>query len=391
MKITKQMVCIPLEGDRPFNRYTLLYTATVPLRCVLTYREDTAEIQEDFFLEVGNGQTFSSYIGNYLVCKQADSVCSLMVETMTDAEGEFICHALTLETVPVLAEKTYYFENDRYRVGVELCWGGGLSYLMDKKCPVEGLENLLNCHDTGRLVQQSYYGTSDPPYVCGEFMGNRWGYNPVQGGDRGNHKSKLIDVRVSDGEVYVKCRPRDWGHDGGTTYAYMENRYRLEGDVLRVENRFVDFSGWIHPVRSQEMPAFYTVSYLNNYYWYDGDKPWTDDALSIRNDLPFWPTDWAYCTFIPREGNTEVWSAFADDGGYGLGIFTPNIQHTLAGRHEYDGSKDPMAGSCGYIAPIRQMALECFQPVQYTYLIAAGQVEDIRAQFKAHRKPFLSH
>ena len=76
MKITQQMVCIPLEGDRPFNRYTLLYTATVPLRCVLTYREDTAEIQEDFFLEVGNGQTFSSYIDNYLVCKQADSVCS---------------------------------------------------------------------------------------------------------------------------------------------------------------------------------------------------------------------------------------------------------------------------------------------------------------------------
>ena len=88
---------------------------------------------------------------------------------------------------------------------MELCWGGGLSYLADKKCPVEGLENILNNFDTGRLIQQSYYGTGEPPYVRGEFMGNSWCYNPVQGGDRGNHKSKLVDVRITEGEVYVKC------------------------------------------------------------------------------------------------------------------------------------------------------------------------------------------
>jgi hypothetical protein len=165
----------------------------------------------------------------------------------------------------------------------------------------------------------------------------------------------------------------------------MENWYRLEGDILVVKNRFVDFSGWSHPLCNQEVPAFYTVSYLNNYFFYDGEAPWTDGELSVRRELPFWPTDWAACTFVPKAGNTEVWSAFADDSGYGLGLFTPNIHCTLAGRHEYDGSKDPAAVSCGYIAPIRKLALESFRPVEYAYLIAAGHVADLRAAFKAHR------
>ena len=381
---------VPLSTHRPFNRYILTYTCDAPLRGAVVYATAEGTREEDFFLEAGEEREFSSYIDSYLSHGMAEGVLSLRFSTISHEKGRFDLLGFDTRQEEVFAEQTYYLENQRYRVGIELCWGGGLSYLADKACPVEGLENLLNRFDTGRLVQQSYYGTSEPPYVCGEFMGSRWGYNPVQGGDRGNHKSKLIETRLSDGEVYVKCRPRDWGHDGGTTYAYMENWYRLEGDVLVVKNRFVDFSGWTHPLRDQEVPAFYTVSYLNNYYWYGGDRPWTDDALSVKGDLPFWPTDWAACTFIPGEGNTEVWSAFADDGGYGLGLFTPHIHRTLAGRHAYDGSKDPESASCGYIAPIRRMALECFKPVEYTYLLAAGQVEEIRDCFKSHREEGIS-
>ena len=165
----------------------------------------------------------------------------------------------------------------------------------------------------------------------------------------------------------------------------MENWYRLDGDYLIVDNRFVDFSGWTHPMAGQEVPAFYTVSYLNNYYWYDGDKPWTDDALSVKSDLPFWPDDWPYCTFSPKKGNTELWSAFVDDNGYGLGLYTPNVSRTVAGRHMYDASKDPAAVSCNYIAPLRAIQLKCFKPVTYSYFITAGQLSDIRARFKARK------
>ncbi len=387
---TRTDTTVNLSENRSFNQYRLSYSSTAPLRCALTYRAGEESRSEEFFLEAGEGMTFSSYIDGYLRHGVADAALTLSVRTIAHDSAEFHLGALTFETVPVLAETTYFFENHRYRVGVELCWGGGLSYLCDKTCPVEGLENLLNRYDTGRLVQQSYYGTSEPPYECGEFMGNRWGYNPVQGGDRGNHKSKLIDARVTADEVYVKCRPRDWGHDGGVTYAYMENWYRLDGDCLVVDNRFVDFSGWVHPVRSQEVPAFYTVSYLGNYHWYDGDRPWSGEALSCKRDLPFWPTDWPYCTFRLKAGNTETWSAFVDDAGYGLGLFTPGVRKLLAGRHAYDGSKDPDAGSCGYIAPVVMLALRCFEPVEYRYLLTAGALDTIRARF-AERAPGMEN
>lgn len=402
MKITSSPTPVCLDAsatERAFNQYVLTYSSSIPLTGEITYTDmsdqDHPTRTETFFLEAGDNATFSSYTDKYLNHQLATEVISLTLAAIPTAdspapEGEFTLWSFALNVCPVLAEKTFFFENERYRVGVELCWGGGLSYLLDKKCPVEGLGNLLNNYDTGRLIQQSYYGTSQPPYELGEFMNQKWCYNPVQGGDRGNHKSKLVDARISDGEVYVKCRPRDWGHDGGNTFAYMENWYRLDGDYLVVDNRFVDFSGYDHPMAGQEVPAFYTVSYLNNYHWYDGDKPWTGGDLSVKSDLPFWPDDWPYCTFKPKAGNTEVWSAFADDNGYGLGLYTPNIFHTIAGRHMYDGSKDPAAASCNYIAPLAKKQIVCFEPITYSYLIVAGQLTDIRAAFTARKDEILN-
>ncbi len=382
LTVTRDEKRLPVALSKAFNQYVLTYSSDVPLRCVLSYAANGKVHDEEFFLEAGERRRFSSYIDEFLQHGTADAAEALSVRTITHERGTFVLHEIAVACVPAPAETTCFFENERYRVGVELCWGGGLSYLQDKRCPVAGLENLLNRADTGRLVQQSYYGTGEPPYECGEFMGDRWAYNPVQGGDRGNHKSRLIDARVSEREVYVKCRPRDWGHDGGKTYSYMENWYRLEGDLLVVDNRFVDFSGWTHPVRTQEVPAFYTVSYLGHYHWYDGEAPWTDAPLSCRDDLPFWPTDWPYCTFCLQPGNTESWSAFTDHTGYGLGLFTPDTKRRLAGRFAYDGSKNPEAGSCGYIAPTVNLAIRCFEPIEYRYLLAAGTLPAIRAAFK---------
>ncbi len=365
---------------RAFNQYVLRYSSPVPLKGTLSYTADGTTVTEDFFLKKGENVTFSSYIDAYLdgKCGEAGKIRLVLSDiTLPLTDEKTVRIEVSFQKVPVIAEKTFFFENERYRVGVELAWGGGLSYFADKKCTVDGLENLLNHFDTGRLVQQSYYGMNRPPYVLGEFMGKPWCYNPVQGGDRGGNKSKLVDMRIGDGEVYVKCRPRDWGHDGGTTYAYMENVYRLDGDCLVVDNAFTDYSGWDHQKSTQELPAFYTVSYLNNYYWYEGDKPWTGDALSCRSDLPFWPDDWNYCTFRYAPENAETWSAFADDGGYGIGLFTPGAENTFAGRCSYNGSKDPGDASTNYIAPTRKVKLICYETLRYRYLICAGQLEQI--------------
>ena len=99
--------------------------------------------------EAGEDMTFASYMDGYLRHMTAKAALSMTVRAISHESGEFTLHSFAAETVPVLAEKTFYFENERYRVGVELCWGGGLSYLEDKKCPVEGLVNILNNFDTG--------------------------------------------------------------------------------------------------------------------------------------------------------------------------------------------------------------------------------------------------
>ena len=178
MKITRQDTLLPLKSEGVFNRYMITYTASIPLRCSITYTEQGRERTEEFFLEAGENTTFASYMDGYLRHMTADAVVSMTVRSISHDEGDFELLSFGVEAVPVLAEKTFFFENERYRVGVELCWGGGLSYLEDKTCPVEGLVNILNNFDTGRLIQQSYYGTGEPPYVRGEFMGQSWGYNP---------------------------------------------------------------------------------------------------------------------------------------------------------------------------------------------------------------------
>lgn len=362
-----------------FNRYMLNYSADAAVLGHISYRVDGEVTEEEFFLEAGEKMTFRSLIDGYLAGKVAKAPVEVRVDFIKGG-SEIRIHSMQTELVEVYAGDTYYMENERYRIGIELAWGGGLSYLADKQAP-EGLGNLLNNYDTGRLVQQSYYGTSEPPFVCGEFMGQRWGYNPVQGGDRTNAKSKLVDLEITEGSVYVKCRPRDWGHEAWYTPSYMENTYAFDGDVVRVDNRFVDFSGWEHPKRGQEVPAFYTISYLGNFWFYDGEKPWTGDELSVRRDLIFWPEDWPRHRFPLPEGDTETWCAWTDDNDWGIGLYVPGVELLVGGRHMYNGTKEPHHAATNYVAPLKSLKLQSFVPLEYSYLIYTGSLADIRAKF----------
>ena len=228
------------------------------------------------------------------------------------------------------------------------------------------------------------------PFVCGEFMGQRWSYNPVQGGDRTNAKSKLVDVEVTDHSVYIKCRPRDWGHEAWYTPSYMENTYAFDGDVVRVDNRFVDFSGWEHPKTGQEVPAFYTISYLGNFWFYDKEQPWTGDELSVRRDLIFWPEDWPRHRFPLPKGDTETWCAWTDDNDWGIGLYVPGVEMLIGGRHAYNGTKEPHDAACNYVAPLKAIKLQSFVPLEYSYLIYSGSLADIRAKF-TEKKDFCTN
>ena len=381
-----------------FNRFTLTYTASHALRGTLIYTEDGREVSDPFFLEPGT-HTFSCVILDYLKGTTVQSPSALVFETIpvmtgknpdtyeTPTEVTLTIADVHFEIYPVYNtdDNTYYIENGRYKLGIRMNWGGGVNYIEDYECKLPEVKNIINQFDTGRLIQQSYYGIgAHDGYQPEVFNNSRWVYNPVQGGDQHNNHSRIIDIVVGEQSVYIKSQPQDWSMNGRITPSYMENTYILDGDYIRVDNRFVDFSGWLHPCTSQEVPAFYTVSCLDRFTWYGGVKPWTGDDLSVRTDLNFWgdPKYAQDSAFHIRESNTETWCAWTNThADYGLGLYVPNTDYYTGGRHMYDQSPDPMSASCNYVAPLVAVQIKPFTPIEYSYLMTAGSVSEIRAKF----------
>ena len=377
--------------EEEFNRFTMHYSADRPLRIFVTY-SDTKK--EDFYLEAGT-QDFSALISEFLNKEYGRSITEIRVESCVDGPASFSLTSLSTEQREVPEETTVYVENGRYKLGVALHMGGGINYLEDKKDGDPRLASLINRHDGGRLLQQSYYGVMEnDEYKPGDYNGTPWCYNPVQGGNVKGDKSRIIDFVVSENKIYVKAQPSDWGASLPIAPAYMENTYTLHDDRVQVDNRFVDFSGWEHRYASQELPAFYTVSYLKCFSLYNGTKPWTGDTLSYRDDLDFWGSSAFHgdCSFGLRESNTETWCAWTNKkGDFGIGLYVPNVDSFLAGRFIKDESiKSATENPCCYVAPLKTIMLKAFEPLEYSYLVATGSLEDIRKTFTDH-KDFASN
>ena len=317
-------------------------------------------------------------------------------ETCNDQPADFALCVLNTQNYPVYGEgaDTYYIENSRYKLGIRLIWGGGINYLQDKTTTIKRLTNLVNQADTGRLIQQSYYGVQqNNEYTPGKYNGSTWAYNPVQGGDVHQNHSRIIDIVVTEYSVYVKSQPQDWAKNNEITPSYMENTYTVYSDRVQVDNRFTDFSGWTHRYCHQELPAFYTVSYLSRFSLYNGTKPWTDDTMSYRDDLGFWGDSTYYndCTFLMKNSNTETWCAWTNPkDDFGIGLYVPNVDSMLAGRFSFNNSKESTNGATNYVAPVNTILLKSFESLEYSYLIATGSVAEIRSTFKEN-KDFASN
>ena len=380
----------PADTNVDFNRFSLGYTSTQPLYGTVTYAVGSKTVTDDFYLEAGT-DTFSCVISQYLDGKRGKGIVGMTFSTCNGQATDFALCAVQVQDYPVygVGADTYYIENARYKLGIRLIWGGGINYLEDKNSPVSRLTNLVNQADTGRLIQQSYYGVQQNDwYTPSKYNGSTWCYNPVQGGDVAQNHSRIIDIVVTEYSVYVKSQPMDWAKDNSITPSYMENTYTVYSDRIQVDNRFVDFSNWTHRYTHQELPAFYTVSYLSRFTLYNGTKPWTDDTLSYRDDLGFWGDSTYYndCTFLLKNSNTETWCAWTNPAkDFGIGLYVPNVDSYLAGRHAFNNSMDSTNGATNYVAPVNTILLKSFEALEYSYLISTGSVEEMRAVFKANQ------
>jgi len=368
-----------------FNSYSLTYSTDSHLRGEITYLYENEKYTEEFFLEPGEKVNFVSLCDSALKGKTCDSISSVKISAIKSGETSFILEDIAVSTREMPTEDVAYVTDGKYKLGVKLTWGGGVSYLEDLADGDDSISNLLNDHDTGRLIQQSYYGTDSAPYKPAKYGDNMWCYNPVQGGDQYGNRSKLVDFKIADDgkSIWVKCQPLDWAQKKMRTPSYMENTYTIADGCIKVDNRFIDFSGYTHRNAHQELPAFYTISYLSDFVFYNGSNAWKDEALTVKKDLPFWAGNSdAYFNMKSK----ETWCAWVAPTGYGVGVYTPIAEILLAGRHAYNGSKDAHNNATNYVAPLITYKLKTLEAFEYSYYITTGSTEQIRNTFKSFSK-----
>ena len=268
-----------------------------------------------------------------------------------------------------------FIENEYLRLGANLSLGGALTYLSEK-----GKKNLINSADWGRQVQMSFYAPPVPYHPEGWQMAECWkfiGWNPIQSGDYYRNRSRVLEYRAENNEIYVKCIPMHWPLNNCPGECTFEVWYRLDGYCVNVTSRInMDRPDKTqYPARHQELPAVYTNGEWYKAVSYVGKTPFTGDGLTelvTKDDGLGWP----WLNFIP----TENWSALVDDNNYGLGIYIgfTNLSKIGFAVMERKGWGGPRDDQTGYIAPLSAEILDHNATYSYDYSLIVGQVDFIR-------------
>lgn len=266
------------------------------------------------------------------------------------------------ETRPEVAAKLQFLENGRVKIGVDLSSGGSICWF--SKLPEN--RNLLNHADRGRFIQQSYYGKSDGSL----WAGKPWRWNPVQGGDYKGKPAKLLEVRKTEGTLYLRSIPVNWAGGQDMDDCRMEEWIELADQVVRIRFRFTYRGKESHPPTHQELPAVFVDHALADLVYYAGDKPWTGQPLT--KDRPGWPNE--------SRKPSENWAGFVGDDGQGVGVLFPGTD--LITTYRFAGKDGPDGGGCSYFAPIRTMAITPGLIFEYSAYLTIGTAKEMRARFK---------
>ena len=437
-----QTVTYAINADIDTKNYVrLTFKTTQNLYGTFNYTGDDGQsYTENFYLakeDVQFEQFFDNYRDNGMNVVGKTLVSITLKNVGTEAAD---VHLNEVEISDRAFENTDFLwaENGSLKVGIDLNMGGSLGYLESLKYnPVEVKENneirietgvsatdtysnvnLINIYDLGRQIQQAFYiDVQDSNYAAGTYNDTTWPYNPVQAGDTLGNNSQIIDYRCVDTDgkngtdmIYIKVRAMDWAIDNSTTESYMENWYRLSGNLLYTDNAFVDWAGWqsIGEAKSQELPAFYAGQSLN--YFVEGKDP------STRTVYGSWSTEGErfYADATTGLSNWYAWVNEDADDAFGLGIYIPGATACVAGRiketRKYNwlndftgvnrnGDEAPILSyehikalykheyqncflhNTSYIAPSAVMKLEEYRTYEYTYVLTAENLDQMAIAF----------
>jgi len=285
-----------------------------------------------------------------------------------------ILAAIALLTITAHAQ-TYdlYLDNGVIRVGVETDeYGGAITYISES-----GSErNLVNNHDRGRQVQQSYYAGNalDRKDEGQKPNWSPWPWNPIQVGDAYGNSSEVIEATKEDGVLYVKTRPLLWDMENEFGECHFETWITLDDNTIHVRNKLTSFrtdDKWPAVEKNQECPAVYTIGDLHRLVTYEGDAPFTRAPLkTIENDGP----PWAYWG---KPETVEHWAALVNDDDWGIGVYNPDADQWCGGFHDTPGGTE-FDNPTGYISPLQKATLDKDTTFEYDYHLILGTLEEIR-------------
>jgi hypothetical protein len=271
-----------------------------------------------------------------------------------------------------------FLDDGEIRIGADLAHGGSIGFLADAKNGV----NIVNVHDFGRYIGQSYY-CGPRPFGVAHPGWPGWPWNPVSAGDVYGNCSKLLESRNDGKTLYVKSTPMQWALRDVPGDCQFETWITLRGRTATVRNRLtnqrLDYTRY--PGIDQELPALYTVGTLHRLLTYNGDHPFTGEpGVEIPkqeglNGSPKWTPFFA----------TESWAALVDEKDWGLGLIRPGMIRFLGGFHGESGRGGAQDDPTGYLAQVQREILDANIVYEYSYTLVLDNVINIRKAAEAAR------
>lgn len=268
-----------------------------------------------------------------------------------------------------------FIDNREVKVGIDRSMGASITWLSWKKHP----ENIINIHDPGRLLQQSYYaGKMLNRQADGQSKDwNPWCWNPIQGGGVMSWARVNRFEKLQNRMLIAETIPKLWDMPDEEAEALMLQATEFEPDmpsVVRVRNRLVctrkENDRWGAAVpRHQELPACYFTSEFRHFESYLGKGNWR------RENQPSGPP-WGRV-----KPPLNVMACF-NDQDQGVAVFSPVAEENWNfGPHgAYSPSAKPTDPQCVHMAPISFVRIGPKTTLEYRYWLVVGNKADVTAK-----------
>lgn len=255
-----------------------------------------------------------------------------------------------------------YIQNKSIKLGVDELVGGGIVFLCKKSTDGKDGVNVINTWDTGRMIQQSFYGNEDGSF----WNGRKWTWNPVQGGSWDGQTSKLLSLnKISERELVVKTMPRNWGGCELCSDVIMttciiigeENEVESIAPIVRVKCT-MEYKGIMkHKPRVQEIPACFLIASYSRLVYKESK------TSRVVKELPGPPG--IKCT---RGKADPKWVGYVNPDTCEA-VFLRSPSATSLTVYRVDIPNNPRESNCSYMAPLMTCGFKGPSEVSYGFTI----------------------